>query len=58
MIKLVLGMITLSSCSTSSSALNNIVFVSNAKLEKIEPKIENVSEVKHGKGKSISGSTT
>ena len=47
-----------SSCSTSSSALNNVVFVSppsNAKLEKIESKIENVSEVKHDKGKSILG---
>ena len=49
---------SLSSCSTSSSALNNVVFVSppsNAKLEKIESKIENVSEVKHDKGKSILG---
>ena len=47
---------SLSSCSTSSSALNNVVFVSlasNVKLEIIEPKIENVSKVKHDKGKSI-----
>ena len=56
--KLVLGMITHSSCSTSSSALNNVVFVylaSNAKLEIIETKIENVSEAKHDKGKYILG---
>ena len=49
---------SLSSCSTSFSSLNNVVFVSppsNAKLEKIESKIENVSEVKHDKGKSILG---
>ena len=42
----------------SSSNLNNVVFISfasNVKLEKIEPKIENASEVKHGKGKSILG---
>ena len=41
---------SLSSCSTSSSALNNVVFVSsasNVKIEIIEPKIENVSEVKN-----------
>ena len=49
---------SLSSCSTSSSALNNVVFVSlasNTKPEIIEHKIENVSEVKHDKGKSIMG---
>ena len=49
---------SLSSCSTSSSALNNVVFVSlasNTKPEIIEHKIENVSEVKHDKGKSILG---
>ena len=48
----------LSSCSISSSALNNVVFVSlasNVKLEIIEPKIENVSEVRNDKGKSILG---
>ena len=42
----------------SSSNLNNVVFISfasNVKLEKIEPKIENASEVKHDKGKSILG---
>ena len=47
-----------SSCSTSFSALNNVMFVSptsNVTLEKIEPKIENVSEVKHDKGKFILG---
>ena len=56
--KLVLGMITHSSCSTSSSALNNVVFVSltsNAKPKIIEHKMENVSEIKHDKGKSILG---
>ena len=48
----------LSSCNTSFSALNNVVFVSptsNAKPEITEPKIENVSKVKHDKGKSILG---
>ena len=58
LIKLVSGMITLSlsSCGTSSCALNNIMFVSptsKAKPEIINPKIENVSKVKHDKGKSI-----
>jgi len=50
-----------SSCSTSSSALNNVVFVplaSNAKLEITEPKIEIVSEDKHDKGKFILGAPT
>ena len=49
---------SLSSCSTSFSALNNVVFVSptsNAKPEITEPEIENVSKVKHDKGKSILG---
>ena len=49
---------SLSSCSTSSSALNNVVFVSltsNAKPKIIEHKMENVSEIKHDKGKSILG---
>ena len=49
---------SLSFCSTSSSDLNNVVFISstsNVKLEKIEPKIENVSEIRHDKGKSILG---
>ena len=49
---------SLSSCSTSSSALNNVVFVSpasNVELEIIGPKTENVSEVKNDKGKSILG---
>ena len=49
---------SLSSCSTSSSALNNVVFVSpasNVEPEIIEPKTENVSEVKNDKGKSILG---
>ena len=49
---------TLSSCSTSSSALHNVVFVSlasNDKPEIIEPKIEMVSEDKHDKGKFILG---
>ena len=51
---------SLSSCSTSSSALNNVFFfvppASNAKPEIIEPKIEIVIEDKHDKGKSILGS--
>ena len=49
---------SLSSCSISSNALNNVVFVSpssNVKTEIIEPKIENVSEVRNDKGKSILG---
>ena len=49
---------SLSSCSTSSSALNNVVFVSpasNVEPEITEPKIENVSKGKHDKGKSILG---
>ena len=49
---------SLSSCSTSSSALNNVVFVSltsNAKPKIIEHKMENVSEIKHDKGKYILG---
>ena len=48
--------LSLSSCSTSSSALNNVVFIppaSNVKPEIIEPKIEFVSEDTHDKGKSI-----
>ena len=47
-----------SSCSTCSNALNNVVFVpptTNAKLEIIEPKIENFNEDKLDKGKSILG---
>ena len=51
-------MITLSSCSTSSSALNNVVFVppaSNAEPKITEPKIEIFIEAKHDKGKSILG---
>ena len=52
-------MITLSLlCSTSSSALNNFVFVSpasNVEPEIIESKTENISEVKNDKGKSILG---
>ena len=50
---------SLSSRSTSSSALNNVVFVpfaSNAKPEITEPRIEIVSKDKHDKGKSILGS--
>ena len=46
----------LSSCSTFSSALNNVTLVSptsNVKIEITEPKTENVSEVKDDKGKSI-----
>ena len=49
---------SLSSCSTSSSALNNVVFVSPASNDKpkiIEPKIGIVREDKHDKGKSILG---
>ena len=49
---------SLSFCSMSSSDLNNVVFISstsNVKPEKIEPKIENVSEIKRDKGKSIRG---
>ena len=49
---------SLSSCSTSSSALNNVIFVppaSNAKLEITKPKIEIVSEDKYDKGKFILG---
>ena len=49
---------SLSSCSTSSSALQNIVFVapaSNDKPEITEPKIEIVSGDKHDIGKSIPG---
>ena len=49
---------SLSSCSTSSSALNNVVFVSpasNVEPEIIESKTENISEVKNDKGKSILG---
>ena len=48
----------LSSCSTFSSALNNVALVSptsNVKIEITEPKTENVSEVKDDKGKSILG---
>ena len=48
----------LSSCSTFSSALNNVTLVSptsNVKIEITEPKTENVSEVKDDKGKSILG---
>ena len=51
---------SLSSYSTSSSALNNVIFVppaSNAKLEITKPKIEIVSEDKYDKGKSILGAT-
>ena len=58
LIKLVSGMITLSSCDTSSSALHNVTFVplaSNAKPEIIVPKIDIVSEDKYDKGKSILG---
>ena len=46
----------LSSCSTFSSALNNVTLVSptsNVKIEITEPKTENVSEAKDDKGKSI-----
>ena len=49
---------SLSSCSTSSSALNNVVFVppaSNAKPKIIKSKIEIVSKDKHDKAKSILG---
>ena len=49
---------SLSSYSTSSSALNNVIFVppaSNAKLEITKPKIEIVSEDKYDKGKFILG---
>ena len=49
---------SLSSCSTSSSALNNVVFVSpscNIKSKITKPKIKDVSEVKNDKGKSILG---
>ena len=44
---------SLSSCSTSSSALHNVVFVppaSNAKPKITDPKVETVSEDKHEKG--------
>ena len=47
---------SLSSCSTSSSALNNVVFVppaSNAKPKITEPRIKIVCKDKHDKGKSI-----
>ena len=49
---------SLFSCSTSSSALNNVVFVSlasNDKLKITEHTIGIVSEDKHDKGKSILG---
>ena len=48
----------LSSCSTSTSALRNVKFVSptsNAKSEINESKIEIVNEDKYDKGKSILG---
>ena len=50
---------SLSSCSTSSSALNNVVFVppaSNAKPKITKPRIEIVCKDKHDKGKFILGS--
>ena len=48
----------LSSCSTSSNALNRVIFVSTANNDNCEvtnPKIENVSEDKIDKGKSLLG---
>ena len=49
---------SLSSCSTSSNALNRVIFVSlanNDNCEVTNPKTENVSEDKSDKGKSILG---
>ena len=49
---------SLSSCSTSSNALNRVIFVppaNNDNCEVIELKIENVSEYKNDKGRSILG---
>ena len=49
---------SLSSCSTSSNALNKVIFVplaNNDNFEVTDPKIENVSEDKSDKGKSILG---
>ena len=47
---------SLSSCSTSSNALNIVIFVplaNNDNFEVSDPKTENVSEDKNDKGKSI-----
>ena len=47
---------SLSSCNTSSYTLNRVIFVpptNNDKFEETDPKIENVSEGKPGKGNSI-----
>ena len=49
---------SLSSCNTSSKALNRVIFVpiaNNDNCEVIESKTENVSEDKDGKEKSILG---
>ena len=49
---------SLSSCSTYSNALNRVIFfpfANNDNCEVAEPKIENVSEDKYDKGKSILG---
>ena len=49
---------SLSSCSTSSNALNRVIFVppaNNDNCEVTELKTENVSEYKNDKGKSILG---
>ena len=49
---------SLSSCSTSSNALNKVIFfplANNDNFEVTDPKIENVSEDKSDKGKSILG---
>lgn len=49
---------SLSSCSTSSIVLNRVIFVlpaNNDNFEVTKPKIENVSEDRSDKGKSILG---
>ena len=49
---------SLSSCSTSSNALNRVIFVpptNNDNSEVMKPKTENVSEAKNDKGKFILG---
>ena len=49
---------SLYSCSTSSNALNRVIFVpseNNDSSKVIEPKTKNLSEAKNDKGKSILG---